>query len=62
MEELELPNVWLVGQAVKTSASHAENRGSIPLSGTTNVGFIILRFFVITTFVENKVTKSEHTA
>ena len=24
-------NVWLVGQAVKTSPSHGENRGSIPL-------------------------------
>mgnify|MGYP006874288129 CR=1 FL=1 len=23
---------WLVGQAVKTSPSHGENRGSIPLS------------------------------
>ena len=34
VEELELPNVWLVGQAVKTSASHAENRGSIPLRVT----------------------------
>ena len=30
MEELELPNVWLVGQAVKTPASHAGNAGSIP--------------------------------
>ena len=27
--------IWLVGQAVKTSASHAENRGSIPLRVTT---------------------------
>ena len=26
--------IWLVGQAVKTSASHAENRGSIPLRVT----------------------------
>ena len=34
VKELELPNVWLVGQAVKTSASHAENRGSIPLRVT----------------------------
>ena len=29
--------LWLVGQAVKTSASHAENRGSIPLR-VTRVG------------------------
>ena len=25
-------NLWLIGQAVKTSPSHGENRGSIPLS------------------------------
>ena len=24
--------LWLIGQAVKTSPSHGENRGSIPLS------------------------------
>ena len=27
--------MWLVGQAVKTAASHAANRGSIPLRVTT---------------------------
>ena len=29
--------IWLVGQAVKTSPSHGENRGSIPLRAALSI-------------------------
>ena len=38
--------LWLIGQAVKTSPSHGENRGSIPLS-TAEKLLVIQELFVL---------------
>ena len=32
----KIEQLWLVGQAVKTSPSHGENRGSIPLRAVSH--------------------------
>lgn len=35
--------LWLIGQAVKTSPSHGENRGSIPLLAITVIYLLLTR-------------------
>ena len=37
--------IWLVGQAVKTSPSHGENSGSIPLRAALKSRTLVLDFF-----------------
>ena len=40
------PKIWPLGQAAKTSPSHGENRGSIPLS-TAEKLLVIQELFVL---------------
>ena len=50
---------WLVGQAVKTLASHAENMGSIPVRVTKTKGHPLRVSFLFCRLVRHR-TQHEH--